>query len=155
MHSAPAVSYPVGRSRFPGWLIACVGLSGLVVGLLWIDRVRPFSWRQGLFMVALMIAWAAAGVAWWRTRPGLLHWSGEKWRWTAFEVSVHGHSRVMLDFQDCLLVRFQTEEGRQIWLWPERRTEPAFWLGLRRGLVSAALVDRARGATDAAGREPG
>jgi toxin CptA len=136
MHSAPAVSYPVGRSRFSGWLVALTALGGVIVGLLWGAAADSVGWRQWLFAMTLLVSCSLAGDAWWRTPLGRLRWDGQAWGWQTVNVRTSGVLSVHLDFQFVLLVSLRTGPGARIWLWPERRAESALWDALRRAIFS-------------------
>lgn len=136
MHSAPAVSYPVGRSRFQGWLLVLSGLAGLLVGLIWFRQSDLAGWRQGLYAASLLVTCVMAVQAWRRSPCGSLRWDGQAWSWTERDVSVGAVLTVHLDFQFFLLLSLRTDTGSRIWLWPERRTMAARWNGLRRAVFS-------------------
>lgn len=136
MHSAPAVSYPVGRSRFQGWLLAATGFIGALTGVLWHYQTHAVGWRQGLFFAILLGACGLAVWAWRRTPRGLLRWDGQAWRWSCLDVSTGGVLSVHFDFQYFLLLKLSTEAGARIWLWPERRTDLTRWSDLRRAVFS-------------------
>lgn len=136
MHSAPAVSYPVGRSRFQGWLIGVTGLTAMLAGLLWHIQVHPDGWRQGLFALSLLGACSLAIAGWRRTPVGMLRWDGQAWHWTSGDTSAGGIVTVQIDLQSCLLLRMRTQAGVRLWLWPERRADVIRWDDLRRAIFS-------------------
>jgi hypothetical protein len=136
MHSAPAVSYPVGRSRFQGWLVGVIALIGGLAGLLWHFQAHPAVWRQGVLAVSLLGACSLAIAAWRRIPMGILHWDGQAWRWTSGDMSAGGVVSVLFDLQFCLLLRLRTDAGGQIWLWPERQANVMCWNDLRRAVFS-------------------
>lgn len=136
MHSAPAVSYPVGRSRFQGWLVSMAGLAGMVAGLLWRQQADLAGWRQWIFAVTLLGACVVAVQAWRRTPRGSLRWDGQAWSWTSVDVSACGVVTVHLDLQFFLLLSLRTDTGVRLWLWPERRAEVTRWNALRRAVFS-------------------
>lgn len=136
MHSAPAVSYPVGRSRFQGWLILMTGLTGGVAGLFWREQVDLAGWRQYLYGVSLLAACIVAIHVWRRTPQGRLRWDGQAWSWTRGQVSVCGHVTIHLDLQFFLLLSFYSETGSRLWLWPECGADMARWHALRRAVFS-------------------
>lgn len=146
MHSAPAVSYPVGRSRFQGWLLAATALLGVLAGLLWCDASGRPGWRQGLYALALLAAGGAAFHAWRRTPPGLLRWEGQCWHWRTEAASVSGVLLPHLDFQFCLLLSLRTDAGARLWLWPERQLDRPQWHALRCAVFSRRRTE----ATEAA-----
>ncbi|MEO9042656.1 MAG: hypothetical protein ABI292_09255 [Rhodoferax sp.] len=148
MHSAPSVSYPVGRSRVWGRTLALVWLAGALLTMVWCIQVDSLGWRQWLALVCVL-ATAGAAVAGWRTSPaGALHWDGAGWEWRghgAGPEQVAGLLAVHLDLQQCLLVRMRCEGGEWRWLWLEQCRAPERWGDLRR-----AVYSRAAGAADGA-----
>jgi hypothetical protein len=143
MHSAPAVSYPVGRSRFQGWLVGVTGLTGMLAGLLWQLQAHLDGWRQGLFVLSLLGACSLAIAAWRRTPVGTLRWDGQAWHWSSGDTSAGCIVSVQLDLQSCLLLSMRSEAGARLWLWPERRADVIHWDDLRRALFSRGGVAHA------------
>ncbi|WP_114973155.1 hypothetical protein [Rhodoferax ferrireducens] len=151
MHSAPAVSYPVGRSRFQGWLVGVTGVGGVVSGALWRYQSNPAEWQQWLFAMTLLGACLVAAVTWNRSPRGTLRWDGQVWRWASLGASVEGLVTVHLDFHSSLVLSLNTDTGTSLWLWPERRADAARWNDLRRAVFSRRGVVKAPGAaTEAA-----
>lgn len=141
MHGAPAVTYPVGRSRFQGWLLALAGALGAVVGLMWCIVASPMSWQQPLF-VFVFIAFSVMAVRQWRDSPsGNLRWDGQDWDWNRQRVSTRGYLTVHLDFQFCLLLCLHSQREGRIWLWPQREDRVARWSDLRRAVYSNVPSD--------------
>ena len=138
MHSAPAVSYPVGRSSFQGWLVGLLCLMGIIFGLFWLYQSDPGGWRPWLFPLAMLCSWIVAMLAWSRSRQGRLRWDGQAWSWIQADRSVCGVLTVHLDLQFCLIVCLHLDDGALIWLWPERNTEVAQWNALRQAVFSHA-----------------
>ncbi len=134
MHSAPAVSYPVGRSRFQLRFIVCLLALGFVAGLLWCTAW--VGWRQCLYAVTWLAAGMIAVQAWRASPRGRLIWNGQDWRWTSIGASVWGRVTVHLDLQFVLVLSLRTPTGRRIWLWPERGTNSARWQALRQAVFS-------------------
>ena len=81
MHAAPSVSYPVGRSRFAGALLAALWLLGAAALLAWTLQAAEPGWRQLLAALVLAACGAAAAAGWWRSPAGTLAWEGGAWRW--------------------------------------------------------------------------
>lgn len=144
MHSAPALSYPVGRSRLQGWLLGLTGLAGALTGLLWQAAAAPAGWRQGLFAITLLAAVIVAVRAWLRSPRGHLSWDGQAWSWLGVDRAVSGLLAVHLDFQFFLLLSLRPEHGARIWLWPERSAELATWNALRRAVFSGGSAGQSR-----------
>lgn len=136
MHSAPAVSYPVGRSRFQGWLVGVTGMAGAVSGVLWRYQAHPAGWPQWLFSMTLLGACLVAALAWRRSPRGILCWDGQAWSWESLDASVGGVVTLHLDCQSCLLLSLYTHAGVRLWLWPEHRADVARWNDLRRAVFS-------------------
>ena len=131
MHSAPAVSYPVGRSRFQGRLLFGTGLTGLLAGGLWCAAPGSLGWRHGLYLLALLTGLVVAARAWRHSPQGFLRWDGQFWHWCTEGVAVRVTLAVSLDVHLCLLLSLQTEAGQRLFLWPEQDAEPASWHALR------------------------
>ncbi len=142
MHSAPTVSYPVGRSRFQGQLISVLFAIAGVAGLAWCATVDVLGWRQALFFALLSIACLVLGRAWRRSAVGTLAWSGDGWRCRTTQGVVSGELGLHLDLQFCMLLSLRSNGGGRLWVWSERRTAPALWLALRRAVMSSP-VERA------------
>lgn len=137
MHSAPAVSYPVGRSRFHGGLLLLITLTGLLVGLLWLAQADLAGWRQALFAITLLVLSLVATRAWLNAPRGQLEWDGLVWRWTRDKTSVYADLRVHFDFQVFLVLSLSSPSRHaRIWLWPERHACVAQWDALRRAVFS-------------------
>ena len=136
MHSAPAVSYPVGRSHFQGCLLGGTVLIGVLAGMLWFYVSGLAGWRLGLYAITLVGTGALAIQAWRRTPGGVLRWDGQVWRWTTEAASVCGVLTVHLDFQFCLLLSLRTDAGVRLALWPQRQTDTVHWHALRCAVFS-------------------
>lgn len=151
MHSAPTVSYPVGRSRFQGQLMGVLLALGGLAGAGWWSVVDTPGWRQGLFFATLILTGMVAVQAWWRSPVVVLAWDGETWRCNGGGVSMVGQVRLHLDLQFCILLCLHSDDAERLWLWTERRTAPAAWLALRRALVSSVTnhIYRPGGEADA------
>ena len=149
MHNAPAVTYPVGRSHFQGWLIGVLALIGCAAGLLWSSQPGALNWRHYVFALSSLLTSLGAGVRWLRSPAGRLRWDGQSWCWseTPSGSDKMGLLAVQLDLQGLLLVRFQPEIGSPFWLWLERRTQPARWQDLRRAAFAPPSTPRPDEAT--------
>ena len=135
MHSAPSVSYPVGRTLFAGLLAAGLWSAGAAVTLLWLRESDAPGWRQVVGAVALGLIGVRSVLAWLRSPRGELHWDGTGW--TAPQEAGAGSLEVALDLQQVLLVRWHAPQSAH-WLWLERRSCPHRWLDLRRAVYSRA-----------------
>ena len=140
MHSAPAVSYPVGRSRFQAGLLLALGLSGVLSGVLWFDPPGPFSWRHFVFAFLFFAAWLHAVNAWRHSPAGCLRWDGQAWSWKSDQTKPCAALKVHLDLQFFLVVTVVLEDGKCWWLWPERRADELQWTALRRAVFSRSSL---------------
>ncbi len=148
MHSAPAVSYPVGRSLFQGGLIALIALCEALLMLAWARQADAVGVRHVAIMVLclLLTGWSARQWQW--VASGALVWDGLCWIQTASGESQVVVPLVVLDFQFALLLCLRAQTGPCYWAWPERRIAPARWLPFRRALFGH--IPR----TDILGMEP-
>ncbi|MHB8948911.1 MAG: hypothetical protein ACYC4S_07600 [Rhodoferax sp.] len=149
MHSAPAVSYPVGRSRLHAWLILGVGLGASLTGAWWLRQIDAAGWRQWLFVGILLVACAIAAAAWRDSSRGTLRWDGQAWHWNGVVAFAPAVLTVHLDGQFFLLLRLRSDTGKRLWLWPERRLDVTRWSALRRAVFSRAAAPRDASARDA------
>lgn len=142
LHSAPPVTFPVGRSRFPTQLLLGLWTAGLLLTSVWGYTLGPMAvgnWRS----LAGFLAVAAAGFAAvhaWRHRPtGLLAWDGLVWRWESggYQTGISEYSLLVLaDLQSRLVLRLENQAGAPLCLWLERSAFPDRWLDLRRAVYS-------------------
>ena len=134
MHSAPSVTYPVGRSRFAGLLLSAIWLLGAAATALWIRQSVDTGWRPALALALVAAAGLSAFGTWWRSPAGDLAWEEGVWRWSG-----HPGSPVPgLDLQHVLLLRWRSQEagGPARWLWLERSSRPGSWDAIRRAVYS-------------------
>lgn len=136
MHRAPALSFPLGRSRFQGALVILTGLTSALVGLLWYVAADSFGWRQGLFALIFLSVFVVALESWRHAPAGILRWDGQSWSWIGVQATVGGRLRAHLDLQFCLVLSLRPDSGRRIWLWPERRRDERHWNALRRAVFA-------------------
>jgi toxin CptA len=141
MHSAPSVTYPVGRSRgatrilIATWALgaACAGLSCYLFD--------SAGWRQLLLVLSVLLSGLAAGLGLRSDGAGVLNFDGLGWTLTGAHPgrAVHAaRAAVALDLQSLLLVRL-TQPGRASrWIWVEQRAMPERWRDLRRAVYSRA-----------------
>ena len=137
MHSAPSVTYPVGRSRWGASLLALAWLAGVTATLQWTLHHEVASVRLAAAWLVLLATGAAA--AWkWRAAPrGSLAWDGAGWTWDGLAAAATGSVRVSVDLQRVLLVQWRGA-GQAQWLWLERASSPERWDDLRRAVYSRA-----------------
>jgi toxin CptA len=145
MHSAPSVTYPVGRSRFLGQLLILGWLAGAGAGVVLWRFHGISSWRLVVMAVALTLS---GGLAWWLWRhlpDRCLRWDGQTWRLLASaQDSNAGQAArlaVRLDLQRHLLLRLRSLDGVECWLWAEATADPARWHALRCAVYSRAMTD--------------
>jgi hypothetical protein len=146
MHSAPSVSYPVGRCRFAGGLMLLAWLCGALVLAAWSWQMQAAGWRAALGGATLVLAGAAAAFSWRRSPTGLIAWDGATWRWADGAGERSGTVFVALDLQQRLLLHWRPEHGAALWLWLEQLREPQAWDALRRAVYSRAKADAPSGA---------
>lgn len=144
MHRAPALSFPLGRSRFLGTLVLLTGLSGLAVGLFWHLALDGSGWRQAVFALTWLSVFVFAFRSWWHTANGKLRWDGQSWHWTDAATTLSGQLGVHLDWQFCLILSLRPESGRRIWLCPERWRDVTHWNALRRAVFARQGADSAQ-----------
>ena len=156
MHSAPAVSFPVGRSRFVAWMTGSVIVCGFLVVSVWCLQVDALGWRQWLAATLwLMTSWLA-GWHWWHTPKGNLAWDGAAWYWAVGAQALVVVPEVVLELQQLLLLRLRApSDAHVIWIGVEQALNPLRWVALRRALYSRARrnggdsVDALRSPVDA------
>lgn len=139
MHSAPALSYPVGRSVFWGLTMLLAALVAVFAGLAWRSQSHPDPWKQWVFLLSLLFACLVAVRAWWREAGGTLRWDGQVWTWSRGENSVGVKLVLRLDLQFCMLLQLSNEHGDQHWIWPQRRHGAALWSPLRRAVYFSVM----------------
>jgi toxin CptA len=137
MHSAPSVSYPVGRSRFAAGLLLAVWLSGAACVMLWSAQVRAPGWQLVASVLLVLAAGLCAAWNWWQAPQGDLSWDGENWNWSAAGQEAGGSVEVSLDLQHWLLLRWSGGNASR-WLWLERARSLERWEDLRRAVYSRA-----------------
>ena len=143
MQNAPAVSYPVGRSRLQGGLIALATLGAASAGIIWHEKANPGAWREALLMGSLAGAAVVAARAWHLTPQGRLVWDGQSWSWLGADTSGSGALAIHFDLQSCMLLSLPARAGQRIWLWPQRSADPAQWSALRRAVFSGRVSSQA------------
>ncbi len=141
MHSAPSVSYPVGRSRSTASALIGIWVISACFACAWRYQMNSnldeSGWRQWLLLLALVLA----GVCLWRELQmkvsAELRWDGQHWFVkTDASDTVSLLEGIHLDLQRLMLVRFVPAEASSQWLWLERGGAPERWLALRRALYA-------------------
>lgn len=138
MHSAPAVSFPVGRSRFQAVVSMAAWLVAAVLCAHWFSQVDAAGWRQWLAAGMVCVVGALMVHAWRHASQGLLRWDGQVWWWQTSGGSETGVLTVHLDFQARMLLGLQGDSGVLHWLWLERSDDMGAWDALRRATFSRA-----------------
>lgn len=146
MRNAPAVRYPVGRSRFlmlasgASWA-AGAGLCGW-----WLTLEGYPAWRTPMAIgVIVVTAWLGLHTLH-HLKAGLLRWDGEVWHWS--EVDGSGTEvplaqvGVEMDLQSRMALRIAMQDGISSWIWVEARSLPLDWLALRRALFAPVKVGK-------------
>ncbi|HSV53252.1 MAG TPA: hypothetical protein VLJ57_14130 [Burkholderiaceae bacterium] len=139
MHNAPAVTYPVGRSRLFGCLLAAFWLLGAVSIAGWCLLSPNWTWKQGFGVFCLALCGMCAARSWWRMGTGELCWDGQNWHWASpSRPATSGQLAVHLDLQRHMLLRLKTAGGVSHWCWAEQFRRPERWPDLRRAVYSRA-----------------
>ena len=140
MRNAPAVRYPVGRSRFHGCLVLTIGGLGLAVISGWSITLGPAPALNWGALVLFAVVATYAAYRWKTTCPGELVWTGQVWEYSISGAGTETPSMavnavaVILDLQSTLLIRVWKSDGSNLWLWTERRQLPGRWLAHRRAV---------------------
>jgi toxin CptA len=137
MHSAPSVSYPVGRSRFAGLVLLVFWLLGAAAIAAWWLQAQAPGWRTAAAVLLLAMSGLIAVIAWRRSPIGELAWDGENWNFSGAAESSAAALSVALDLQRRLLVHW-VAPGASCWLWLERTSRPERWDDVRRAVYSRA-----------------
>ncbi|RZI77875.1 MAG: hypothetical protein EOP80_03150 [Variovorax sp.] len=138
MHSAPSVSFPVGRSRSAGRILLALWVTGACCAVISACLLNGVGWRTAVLLASTLLAAALAGRAFWRQPTGRLHFDGQNWSLTGTYPAPAARLVPALDLQSLLLVRLVMANRRSRWLWLERRSDPPRWLALRRAVYSRA-----------------
>jgi hypothetical protein len=141
MHSAPSVTYPVGRSRGATRILVVLWTLGACCAGASCYLFDSAGWRQLLLVLSVVFSGVAAGFGLRRDGAAVLHFDGLCWSLTGADPSRGVRAArvtVALDFQSLMLVRL-AEPGRpQRWIWLEQQTLPERWRDLRRAVYSRA-----------------
>ena len=137
MHSAPSVSYPVGRSRFAGAMLLFAWLMGAMSILAWWAQAQSLAWRMIGAVTVVLLTGIAAAMSWWRMPGGELVWDGESWSGSALRGSQADRLQVILDLQLWMWVRCSAGSASR-WLWVEQSQKRERWIDLRRAVYSRA-----------------
>lgn len=140
MHSAPAVSYPVGRSSF--YCAVLAGLHGLGACVLLAWAVNTDTPRLGHLLGGLLWLSSLVLALWsWRHTPsGTLTWDGQQWIWTLGDLSHPVTLRVTLDLQHLMLMQLRAQDASTQWVCLARSAAPARWRACRRAVFARQPV---------------
>lgn len=141
MRAAPAVSYPVRRSRFAVLLAALLWMVGAAAIGAWLAQVPAPGWQRLGAVLLLLAVGGAAAISLFRAPVGTLSWDGEQWWWQpAGGAPQPGQPRPVLDLQSLLLLQWQSATGGVGWIWLARAHAPLHWQSLRRAVHSRAAA---------------
>lgn len=147
MHGAPAVTFPVGRSRWHLrtliflWLL---GLTGAVLVMLTpTAHMVPVGIRAGA-LAGIVLAGVLAWYDWKNAPSGRLQWDGEHWVWSGWDGAQGCRLSLLLDLQSLMLVRLRDASHRQVWLWLDGKPGDSQWLAMRRAVVASLRPARGR-----------
>ncbi|MDB5829765.1 MAG: hypothetical protein JWQ73_3985 [Variovorax sp.] len=139
MHSAPSVSYPVGRSRDAALLLGSLWAAGACCAGAALFQVDRLGWRQALLMTSVVLTAMAARRTLGPTLVADLVFDGQDWSLSGGAPRKVARIAVLLDLQFLMLVRLDEPAQRPRWLWLERRSHPGRWQDLRRAVYSRVL----------------
>jgi hypothetical protein len=141
MHSAPSVTYPVGRSRGATRILIALWALGACCAGASCYLFDSAGWRQLLLVLSVAFAGVAAGFGLRRDGAAVLHFDGLCWSLTGADKTRGvraAKATVALDFQSLMLLRL-AEPGRAgRWIWIEQRAMPERWRDVRRAVYSRA-----------------
>ena len=140
MHNAPAVSFPVGRSRIQGWALGAAWVAGAAVCACWASVIDAAGWRYSLALAMPLVTGVLAWFGWQRQIGGSLHWDGICWQLEtpplASTASLMGQVAVHLDFQRFMLLSLRPDNDAVRWLWLDQCADVAHWQAFRRAVHS-------------------
>lgn len=135
MHLPPAVSYDVVRSRWHFYALCMLWGSAVLCAVCFsmVQNHSPLAWSG---LLAVVICAPLSFAAWRRAATGLLQWDGARWTWSGFDDAPVRALRISLDLQHVIGLYLRADDGRSVWLFPERGTDSLRWLALRRALYA-------------------
>jgi toxin CptA len=141
MHSAPAVTYPVGRSHIKrgvtwGLLLLALGVLGL-----WCQQVSHSAWPQGLGWGLWLLAAGLAVHDDLHSPSGKLYWDGEHWCWESGGRSLLVDVYPQLDGQRFVVLALRSSQQGLIWLWVERKRDVLQWDAVRRAVWGPRTIE--------------
>lgn len=151
MHSAPAVSFPLGR--VPGlvyFLWAIWGLGAGVAGMacyFFGSNLADAGWRQAVLVIAVLAAAAGLGHFLRCLPTGVLRGAGGLWQLDdPVGLLADARASVHVDLGRLMLVRLVGAAGQARWLCLARGQAPERWRALRRALHSGLPAGDGRAA---------
>ena len=137
MHSAPAVSFPVGRSRFQSGLVGALITSGILVVTVWTLQADALGWRHWVAAIVCLMTSVMAVWHGWHAAKGHLTWDGAAWYWGVDAESQAVTPEVVIDFQHVVLLRLRDSAGAFVtWVWLDHALNPLRWVALRRAIYT-------------------
>ena len=134
MHKPPAVSYPVGRSRWQLILILSFLTLASLAMLALVQGIESASLQ--VFLLVVVVSIAAISLTSWRfSEIGILQWTGRSWHFSRWPDGIALNLGWVLDMQFFMLVNVTTRDGKRAWLWIESRQSVPKWLAVRRAVV--------------------
>ncbi|MDD2917468.1 hypothetical protein [Rhodoferax sp.] len=136
MYNAPAVTYPVGRSRFQTGLTMAIVLAGGVAQAAWwlLSTAHSAGHLLGLSLWLVAGSWALWCLS--QTVLAQLVWDGRDWSWCSGKTHQVVVPQVIVDTQHSLLLCLHPATGATKWAWPAQQAQPERWLALRRALFN-------------------
>ena len=134
MHSAPAVGFQTGRSRWHLAALVLILVSGLLISTAFAANQPPLA--SAVVFACLVISSGLAILGWKNSPQGLLQWDGQHWSWSVAGDPQPCSLRLVLDFQTVLLVGVKTDARQLAWIWLEPKSADSKWTALRRAVVA-------------------
>jgi hypothetical protein len=117
-----------------GFVLLGVWLLGVAAALAFM-MLQTHLWQRFAVLASNLLT------GWWAWQyvqsisAGRLHWDGGAWFWTHFDADPVKKLSLMLDAQQFMLVRLQSQRGQVDWLWLHATQYPSAWWDVRRALV--------------------
>ena len=155
MQNAPSVIYPVGRSAFYGLCtLVLAGVAGFALAGGWWSAWQASSdstaWMRWWLGLGVWAGWLVAAARQWKRQPhGYLRWDAQaapqsleeppgRWFWMP-EKSADAPEPVAIerafDGQTVVLLCLHRSLKPDLWVWPQRVSDPVRWDDFRRALV--------------------
>lgn len=134
MYNAPAVSYPVGRSRILRVITWTLLLLTLGVLAVWCRQAPRLAWPQGLGVGLWLLGVVLAARDDAAPPQGHLSWDGQDWQWASAGQSWTVAVRPQMDGQRFMVLALGGAQPAPDWLWLESAQDPVHWDALRRAV---------------------